>query len=145
MYRQTLILLKQITTKDRGNEQFEGGTNCILSKWLALCKKPARRRPFQDDFRAARQGLCDAPPPRVTLSWPATCWILLLRYESPSFKRPSCYKLYVVYTGALFIARNIKMSLMSFQYKMQQPHYMTQNPCTVCVIWYVHTQINIIW
>jgi hypothetical protein len=88
----TSILLKQIITKDRSSKQIEGGTNCVQSKWLALCKKPARRRPFEDDFRAARQGLCDAPPPRVTLSWPATCWILLLRCESPSFERPSCCK-----------------------------------------------------
>ena len=77
-------------SKDKGNNRIEGGTNCIRSKWLALCKKPARRRPFSNDFRALRQGLWDAPPPRVTLSWPTTCWILLLRCESPSFERPSC-------------------------------------------------------
>ena len=78
-----------IYSKDKSKNWIEGGTNCIQSKWLALCKKPAQRRPLSNNFRAARQGLCDAPPPRVTLSWPATCWILLLRYESPSFERPS--------------------------------------------------------
>ena len=98
----TSILLKQIITKDRGSKQIEGGTNCVRSKWLALCKKPARRRPFQDDFRAARQGLCDAPPPRVTLSSHATCWILLLWCEFPSNKRPSYYKLYVVVSQTPF-------------------------------------------
>ena len=56
-----------------------GGTNCVQLTWLALCKKPARRRPFECNFRAAKQGLRDAPPPRVTLSCPATCWILLLQ------------------------------------------------------------------
>ena len=92
----SILLLKQITTRTVAVKNLKGGTNCIQSKWLALCKKPARRRPFKDDFHAVRQGLWDAPPPLVTLSWPTTCWILLLRNKSPSFKRPSCNKLDVV-------------------------------------------------
>ena len=92
----------------QSKEQIEGGTNCIYSKWLAPCKKPARRRPFKCDFRAARQGLYDAPPPRVTLSWPDTCWILLLRCSSPSSSRPPSCVLYAVYIGALSVTLSIQ-------------------------------------